>query len=126
MISNRNDLNMQQGETFQLKVVLQDANSNPVPLTGGWTAIMQVRPEYGSSIVTEQLSTANGEITYDNNTGMLDLQLSASRTANIFVDNTLGGVPPKSIYYYDMIVTSPANVSYNITYGQLFVYSSIS
>lgn len=124
MLHNRYDLEMQQGVTFQLQFNVQDANTNPINLTG-YVATMQIRPTYSSNVVVESLSTANGEIVMGSNSGVYLFTLPATRTANIYV-NTTTGVPPKSIYVYDISLTNLQATTVKIAYGQVTMYGEVT
>lgn len=129
MLANRVDIEATQNETLQLRCVFVDGNTNPIPLAG-YVAEMQVRSSYSSNTVSEQLSTANGEITIDPsfaNGNMYDITLSAARTEAMYVDTRCGGgVPPKTKYVYDLWVTDQANVSYKAMYGLFWVYAGVT
>lgn len=115
---------MWQGATFGLTMTVQLANGATQNLTN-YTARMQMRPSYSSGTVTETLTTSNGEITITGNTGNVELQLAATRTANISVDLN-NGKPPKSIYVYDLeLVDSDNNVS-KLLYGDVTVYGEVT
>jgi len=120
---NRNDLNFQQGETFQLLLNIQSGNTVTVDLSG-YSAALQIRSSYSNNTVIESLSTANGEIQVAN-LGYYALTLPASRTANVSTNNATG-YPPKVIYYYDMTITSNTGISTKIMYGQVNFYSQVT
>ena len=82
MLLNRNDLEMQQGSTFQLQLLIQDANTNPIDMTY-YSALMSIKTDYANTVLAESLSTANSEIVMGSNTGILNLMLPANRTANV-------------------------------------------
>jgi len=123
MLLNRNDLEMQQGATFQLQLLVQDANTNPINMTT-YSALMLIKTDYANATLTESLSTANSEIVTGSNTGILNLTLSAARTANVFVDLTKG-FPPKSNYVYDVAITSNTGLVTKIMYGNITFYGQV-
>ena len=123
MLYNRNDLDFQQGATFQLKLNVQNANNWPVDLTT-YSAVMQIRPSYESNTILESLSTSNGEIVVVN-TYFFQLTLPVSRTANVSTKNAVG-FPPKVTYVYDMSLTSNTGVTTKIMYGQVNFYSQVT
>lgn len=122
MLYNRNDLDFQQGETFQLKLNIQNANNWPVNLSS-YSAVMQIRSSYDSNTILESLSTTNGEITVVNNY-TYQLKLPATRTANVSTKGALG-YPPKVTYVYDMSITSN-NITTKIMFGQVNFYSQVT
>jgi len=123
MLQNRFDLDMQQGATFQLQLIVQDANSNAVNLNG-YSALMEIRSSYSNNTIAEKLSVANGEITLVGN-NMYQLVLPATRTANVYVDLN-NGIPPKSMYVYDLGITDPYGVVTKIMYGSINFYGQVS
>ena len=123
MIINRNDLDMQQGATFQLQLVIQDANTNPINLST-YSAVMAIKTDYANTTLAEQLSTANSEIQMGSNTGVYNLELSAARTANVYVDLT-NGVPPHSNYVYDVVITDGTGLATKIMYGNISMYGQV-
>ena len=125
MQQNRYDLEMIQGATFQLQLYITDANTNPIDLTT-YSALMELRPCYGSNTITDQLSTANSEILIGSNAGIYQLTLPAVRTANLPVDFCRGGFPPKEMYVYDFNLTSNTGIVTKIIYGNVSVYGQVS
>jgi len=119
----RNDLNLQQGETFQLILNVQNTTSSTVNLSN-YSASMQIRSSYTNNTVIEQLSTANGEISVAN-LGYYALSLPASRTAAVNTSAALG-YPPKVTYVYDLTLTTDNGISYKIMYGQVNFYSQVT
>lgn len=114
---------MQQGATFQLQLLIQDANTNPINLST-YSAYMAIKTDYANTTLTEQLSTANSEIQMGSNTGIYNLTLSAARTANVYVDLTKG-FPPKSNYVYDLQIQSGSGVVTKIMYGNIYFYGEV-
>lgn len=123
MIFNRFDVDAQQGATFQLQLNVQDANTNPINLNN-YAAVLQIRTSYANTTLTEQLSTSNGEIQVAN-AGTYILTLPANRTANIYVD-LCNGIPPKTVYVYDMNITSNTGITTKIIYGNINVYGAVN
>lgn len=123
--ANRYNLTMWQGATFGLTITVQDTTGN-VSNIAGYTARMQIREAYDSPTATETLSTANGEITITGAEGNVAIQLAATRTANIFVDLTASGRPPKKTYCYDLELTDTANVVSKLLYGDVVVYAEVT
>lgn len=116
---------MNQGSTFGFIVTVNDANGNTKNLVNS-SASMQIRSSYDASSPTETLSTANGEIVIDGANGNVAVSLSATRTANIFVDRAGTTNPPKTKYVYDLELTDAANNVTKLLYGDLTVYAEVT
>lgn len=123
MPTNINDLNFQQGETFQLALNIQNANNMNIDLST-YSAAMQLRQSYTNNIVVESMSTANSEIMVAN-LGWYAITLPASRTAAVSTNGAVG-YPPKVIYVYDLTLTSNTGISTKIMYGQVNFYSQVT
>lgn len=121
--SNKNNLSMWQGTTFNYTVALKWANGIPIDVSS-YTAEMQIRTSYDSNTIVESLSTANDEIIANAN-GQFVLELSPTRTANIYVDLT-NGKPPRNTYVYDMNITDANNKVLKIMYGDVTVYGEVT
>lgn len=122
---NRYNMTMNQGSTFGFIVTVNDANGNTKNLVNS-SASMQIRSSYDAPTPTETLSTANGEITIDGANGNVIVSLSATRTANIYVDVSGSGNPPKTKYVYDLELTDYANNVSKLLYGDLVVYAEVT
>lgn len=120
---------MQQGTTFQLQINVVDNNNQPIDLTG-YSASMQIRSSYSNSNYVESLSSSNGEITFalspNSSNNVMNLQLPANRTANVFVCLTNPGNPPKSMFVYDLSLSSPISVTTKILYGNINFYAQVT
>jgi hypothetical protein len=81
----------EQGATFTRTIIWKDANDVPINLAG-YTARMQVREDYFSTVATLTLTTENGGITLGGATGSIVLSVSAA-------DMTL---VESSAYVYDL------------------------
>jgi hypothetical protein len=125
MEDNRYNITMWQGSTFSLVITVQDADGAAQNLTS-YSASMQIRPSYDSGIVTESLSTANGEITIDAASGNLTMTLAATRTANIYVDPLGTTKPPKTTYVYDLELVDNANTVTKLLYGDVIVLAEVT
>lgn len=123
--ANRYNINIWQGATFGLTITLKDAAGNVSNITG-YSARMQIREAYDSESATETLTTANGEITITGAEGNVALQLAATRTANISVDLSGSGKPPKKTYVYDLELIDTANVVSKLLYGDAVVYAEVT
>ena len=70
----------EQGATFTRTIVWNDADGDPVDLTG-YVVRMQVREDYFSSVASLTLTTENGRITFGDATGSIVLNVSATDMA---------------------------------------------
>jgi hypothetical protein len=84
--------------TFTFSVTLNDANGDPVDLTG-YTALMHVRREKDDETPVLTLSTAASTITLGSSTSNIVGTLPATST-DIEVD------PDHEIWYYDILLTN--------------------
>lgn len=125
MEDNRYNITMWQGSTFNLVITVQDADGNAQNLTS-YSARMQIRPSYDSGAITESLTTANGEITITAVEGNVALALSATRTANIYVDRLGSTKPPKTTYVYDLELIDNANTVTKLLYGDVIVLAEVT
>lgn len=135
MLENKYNISVWQGSTFGITISIQHANSAPKDITGQ-SARMQIRSSYDTSLITETLTTANGEITITNAAnGTLHIELSAERTAAIPVDlgnlTTVklqsGGTAkiPRQNYVYDLELINNTTVT-KIMYGDVSVYGEVT
>ncbi len=122
---NKYNLKVFQGSTFGLTITVKDAAGNVSNLTN-YTARMQIREGYDSTSASETLTTANGEITITAAEGNVALQLAASRTANLYVDLSGPGRPPKNTYVYDLELIDSGNVVSKLLYGDFVVYAEVT
>lgn len=61
-----------------VRITYRDDTTNlPVDVTG-YKAIMQIRPQFGSDIVIDELNTASGTITMGGQSGTIDLTFTPS------------------------------------------------
>jgi hypothetical protein len=123
-MSNKYNLTIWQGSTFELGITVKDSANNVRDITN-FSARMQIRQSYNSSTITEQLTTDSGEITVSGSNGVLSLKLPAERTANIFVDLNQGN-PPKSTYVYDLEMVDLSAKVTKLLYGTVIVYGEVT
>lgn len=122
---NKYNLTIWQGATFGLNISVQTADGSALNLTN-YSARMQIRNTYDSGAPAETLTSANGEITLSGATGNIAISLDATRTANIFVDLSGSGKPPKTIYVYDLELIDNANTVSKLLYGEATVYGEVT
>jgi hypothetical protein len=124
MTGSQYDITMQQGSTFELSLAVKDASGNTKDLTD-YSAEMQIRSSYSAANPTETLSTSGGEITISGNTGMINISLSAARTAAIKVD-LANKKPPRSIYVYDLELEDNDGKVSKLLFGDVTVYGEVT
>ena len=123
--ANRYNISIWQGATFGLTITIKDAVGNVSNITG-YSARMQIRESYSSPTPAETLTTANGEITITGAEGNVAIQLAATRTANLYVDLSGPGKPPKRTYVYDLELIDTSNVVSKLLYGDAAVYAEVT
>jgi hypothetical protein len=94
------DFLCEQGATFSRIVTYQGADGVPVNLSG-YTARLQVRSDYESSIVVLSLTTENGGIALGGAAGTVTLSASATDTAGVSAGD----------YVYDLELVNGAIVT---------------
>jgi len=103
----------EQGVTFHRTLVLSDANG-PLNLTG-FSARMQVRKQIDAPEVLIELSTDNGRITLEVNTGTVLLDVSAEDTAAIHRPG-----------FYDLTLYNPSGEVVRVIEGQFFLRKAVT
>lgn len=134
MLQNKYNITIWQGSTFALSIVLKNEDGSLKDLVN-YEARMHIRPSFDSTVITESLSTANGEITISTPTAEVHLELSADRTANIPVDlENIRSVKiktnetaklPVTTYVYDLEIYE-ASIVQKILYGEISVYGEVT
>lgn len=105
---------MDQGSNWDLNVVYQDSNGDPINLTG-YTAAMQLRQNYNSDSAELTLSTSNGGIVITGALGKLVLSATAAQT----------GALDAGFYVYDLEISSGGVVT-RIIQGQVTVAGEVT
>lgn len=105
---------MDQGSNWDLNVVYEDANGNPINLTG-YTAAMQLRQNYNSETADLTLTSSNGGITITPLLGKLVLHATAIQT----------GLLSEGYYVYDLEIASGGVVT-RIIQGQVTVNGEVT
>lgn len=118
------NLDMEQGTTFSVLATWKDTTGRGKDLTY-YNARMQIRPSYGSTTITESLSTANGEIVLSA-TGEISFVLPPARTSRIPVDYNQTARPPKTAYVYDLELIDPEGDVTRLLYGSIIVTGEVT
>jgi len=98
-MAETHDFHVDQGSTWNRQLIWNDADNNPVDLTG-FTARMQIRRDVQATGIDLALTTENGGISIDIPTATITLSATAAQTA------LLGGT-----YYYDLEMVSGDEVT---------------
>lgn len=96
MSAGKFDLEIEQGATYRRVFKMQDANKNPIDLTG-YTADMQIRMTAKAPSALATLSTVTGEIVIGGTDGTIQLVIPAKMTSGF---NFAAAV-------YDLRLTAP-------------------
>lgn len=105
---------LDQGATYNLVVVYKDDSGTPVNLTG-FSAYMQLRESYDSTVADLTLSTANGGIVIDGINGEITITATATQTVALVSD----------FYVYDLELVNGSNVT-RLLQGQITVNSEVT
>lgn len=105
---------LDQGATYQLVVVYKDDSGNPINLSG-YSAYMQLRENFDSTVADLTLSTANGGISIDGPNGEITIQATATQTMTLTSD----------YYLYDLELVSGSVVT-RLLQGQITVNSEVT
>jgi hypothetical protein len=103
-----------QGSVWDLEIEYQDPDGDPINLTG-FTASMQLRREYNSTIADLTLTTGGGGIIITGATGTIDISATATQT---------GALEP-GFYVYDLELTSGSNIS-RLIQGQITIAEQVT
>jgi len=105
------NLVIDQGATYQTVIQLNDANGNPIPLTG-YTGNSEIRHHYSS-----MNAAASFTVDVVANVGQIILSLTANATANLY---------GPARYVYDVFVTDPSGNVSRVVEGQVTVTPSVT
>lgn len=103
-----------QGATYTLVVVYKDDNGTPINLNG-FSAYMQLRENYDSTVADLTLTTANGGISINGALGEITITATATQTAALISD----------FYLYDLELVNGSSVT-RLLQGQLTVNSEVT
>jgi|APGre2960657373_1045057.scaffolds.fasta_scaffold07166_2 hypothetical protein len=111
MAAGYQELFLEKGTDFTTSITLDDVNGNPYNLTN-YTAKSQMRKSYYSSSATgEFVITINSPLT-----GIINMSLSSSNTANI----------PAGRYVYDVAIKNSANTVTRVLEGIVNVLPQVT
>lgn len=116
------ELKVYQGATF-IEVVKWSADGEPVNLTG-YYARMQAREDFDSPTPFIDLTTGNGGIVLDEDTGTITLKMAATATAAIDIDGC------KGFYNLELVGPTPEGEDeapvYRILEGPIYVSKEVT
>lgn len=103
------NLVIDQGTDYTTSVNLTDADGNIIVLTG-YTASAQIRKTYSSS------NAVSFGVALETSNGVVRLSLTDTQTANIIAGR----------YVYDVVVTSPTDITSRIVEGIVTITPSVT
>ena len=111
---------IEQGSEFNLQFQYNDANNNPVDLSSGYCAVMQILPEnlpvnsgiYFSSSANAVYSIDDWQLTVDN-LGVIDFKLGSKYTNTLTYDSAL--------YDLDLIYAADTNKNLRLSFGVITI-----
>ena len=80
------DIEIVQGEDFELRFRMLDSNRDPVSFAGQ-TFAMMIRAEIDEPVVAN-LTSENGKISWDEDSGVFTVQMSGSETGKLKLEDT--------------------------------------
>jgi len=105
---------LDQGATYNLVVVYKDANDTPIDITG-FSAFMQLRENFDSTVADLTLTTANGGISINGPLGEITITATAAQTTTLTSD----------YYLYDLELVNGSAVT-RLLQGQITVNSEVT
>jgi len=114
MSAGKENLTIDQGADWYINFTYQDSTGTPINLTG-FTAALQLRSNVSDATAALSLATGSG-ITITGSTGLVAVHATATQTGNIVA----------GYYYYDLEITSPANVVTRLIEGRIQVVPQVT
>lgn len=105
---------IEQGATFQRDFVYQDAQNNPINLTG-YSARMQVRQKKDSDQIFIDATTQNGKLVVTPLTGKVSLNLSASETSALKFESAVYDLELEANGVVTRLLEGTINLSKQVT-----------
>ena len=105
---------LDQGATYTVVVVYKDANDTPIDITG-FSAFMQLRENFDSTVADLTLTTANGGISINGPLGEITITATAAQTTTLTSD----------YYLYDLELVNGSAVT-RLLQGQITVNSEVT
>lgn len=108
------DLDIKQGEDYDLELGIKDQNYAIQPITG-WVVHMQIRTKPGGDMVAD-LSSPSGGIVVDGTNGKINISIPTAITRNFSLTR----------YQYDIQVVTPTPKTNYLMSGNVNVEPSIT
>lgn len=108
-------IKIEQGATFRLSLIWEDASNTPVNLTG-WTARMQVRRNYKADVPLLTFTTENGAIALGGSAGTIEVTGLATLTDDV----------PAKLCVYDLELQSPTGFVKRLLEGTALVTPEVT
>ena len=110
------DTSINQGADWYINFVYQDtATGSPINLTG-YTAALQLRSLPSDTTAALSLTSPSSGIVITGASGLVAVHATAAQTGAIVA----------GYYYYDVEITSPANIITRLVQGQIFVSAQVT
>jgi hypothetical protein len=110
------DTSINQGADWYINFVYQDTTTNtPINITG-YTAALQLRSLPSDTTTALSLTSPAGGIVITGSTGTIAVHATAAQTGSIVA----------GYYYYDLEITSPANIVTRLVQGQILVSAQVT
>lgn len=110
------DTSINQGADWYINFVYQDTTTNtPINITG-YTAALQLRSLPSDTTAALSLTSPAGGITITGAQGLVAIHATAAQTGAIVA----------GYYYYDLEITSPANIITRLVQGQILVSAQVT
>ena len=124
-VSTEIDLEAAQGATFRQTILAQNPDLTAYDLTG-CTASMSIKSKYtDTATVVPALTSSNGGLALGGVTGYVSIYISAASTLLIKVP-ALTGLPPTTVYVYDINIVIPSGDTKRLCYGKFTVDSTVN
>ncbi len=112
------NIELEEKTDFTLRIIFRDDTTNlPVDLTG-YSALLQIRPTWGSPIVLDELTSTSGNIILGGQAGTIDMVFIPGDT--YLVDQTIGWARGT----YDLIIIDPDGMRKKLLKGFVTVSRS--
>ena len=123
-MSNKYDIQVNQGSTFEMSLIVKDSAGALMNLNG-YSAAMQIRSTYASANPLVSISTTEGSITINLITSTITISIPAAITAGFTIDRN-NGKPPKGVYVYDFELTDNNGKVTKLLYGDATVIGEVT
>jgi hypothetical protein len=123
-MSNAYNLEIFQGSTFEMSLIVKDSAGALLNLTG-YSAAMQIRSSYSAATAAVSISSPSSGITINTGTSTINVSISAATTAGITIDRN-NGKPPKGSFVYDLEATDGSGKVSKLLFGEVTVIGEVT